>query len=503
MRHTSTPPLVAAMLIASASSPECANAQSNPYALDRLFLESTHKIPFNETLSFNSVTAVENYFGLGSSQARLASEFFAGYTGDSANMLFARFVPGGGRARLFGGDISGITRQQLQGINGSLSFWSEGYKFNASVNLAGATNLASAASILQSQLNAAQPTVATTTGSSIAPGSASFTGSIAGGVMDVTAISSGSIAIGGVLTGDRYHGHVIGQISGTPGGVGLYNVWENRASVPPGTAVSETYGILTIGAVTSGAVGIGQEVKGSVAPNTAIQAKISGSGSGSKWVVDLTQTVASSVMTIKAAPLQVTNNHVTGATTSTDNLWINVNGQYPVLPSTVTYASGEPVATELGLTQLAGAYVSTPGEIVRSPYAWMTNIVNVVRSENEGFATFQMVHDSRHPMSPHVQAALERWADSSGGLYEDLESWSHTTPPIVDSIPSAEQLFARPGVAVPEPSTWAMILLGFAGLGFARYRLWPLTRLSGLWFGSVAAGDHGIGSSRTFSRARQ
>jgi hypothetical protein len=26
------------------------------------------------------------------------------------------------------------------------------------------------------------------------------------------------------------------------------------------------------------------------------------------------------------------------------------------------------------------------------------------------------------------------------------------------------------GTAVPEPSTWAMMLLGFAGLGFAGYR---------------------------------
>jgi PEP-CTERM motif len=47
---------------------------------------------------------------------------------------------------------------------------------------------------------------------------------------------------------------------------------------------------------------------------------------------------------------------------------------------------------------------------------------------------------------------------------------SATTPPIVDSPTCAAQLFARPGPAVPEPSTWAMILLGFAALGFLGYR---------------------------------
>jgi hypothetical protein len=32
------------------------------------------------------------------------------------------------------------------------------------------------------------------------------------------------------------------------------------------------------------------------------------------------------------------------------------------------------------------------------------------------------------------------------------------------------------GGAVPEPSTWAMMAIGFAGLGFVRYRLWRRMR---------------------------
>ena len=31
-------------------------------------------------------------------------------------------------------------------------------------------------------------------------------------------------------------------------------------------------------------------------------------------------------------------------------------------------------------------------------------------------------------------------------------------------------VFSLSGSVVPEPSTWAMMLLGFAGLGFAGYR---------------------------------
>jgi hypothetical protein len=38
------------------------------------------------------------------------------------------------------------------------------------------------------------------------------------------------------------------------------------------------------------------------------------------------------------------------------------------------------------------------------------------------------------------------------------------TPPTFDAA------FSLSGSAVPEPSTWAMIVLGFAGVGFVGYR---------------------------------
>ena len=422
-----------ASLVGPALFPECADAQSNPYALDRLFLNSSHKIPFNEVLSFNSVTEVEDYFGVDTFSARLAAEFFSGYTGSSANMLFARFVPGGGRARLYGGDIYGLSVQQLQSINGPLSLTSEGYTFNASVNLANATSFASAAILIQSSLNAAQPIVATTMGS-ITPGSAVFTGSIGSGLMDVTAVSSGSIAIGGILTGDGYVGHVVAQISGTPGAVGVYTVWLTPERCLPGTTLSETYGTLTTGPASSGAVRAGQEVTGNgVAPNTAIQPNVK--GSDNTWIVDLTQTVPSVAMTMKAAPLQVTNNSVEGAgNTHTDNLWIEVNGSYPVLPTTMTYASGS-AATLLGLAQQSkGAYVSSPGEIVFSPGNEINRILKIAEGQGLGFAQFQSINFPVHSTNPAVQelrSELEHWGVSMG--YRYLDAWNETTPPIVQS----------------------------------------------------------------------
>jgi hypothetical protein len=43
------------------------------------------------------------------------------------------------------------------------------------------------------------------------------------------------------------------------------------------------------------------------------------------------------------------------------------------------------------------------------------------------------------------------------------------------NLPAGEQIWFANGVldinaAVPEPSTWAMMILGFAGLGYVAYR---------------------------------
>jgi hypothetical protein len=72
------------------SVPVSASAESSQYAPDRLFLIHGDSTPLDEVLSFDSITEVENYYGIKSKEAHLAKDFFADYTGSSANMLFAR-----------------------------------------------------------------------------------------------------------------------------------------------------------------------------------------------------------------------------------------------------------------------------------------------------------------------------------------------------------------------------------------------------------------------------
>ena len=65
--------------------------------------------------------------------------------------------------------------------------------------------------------------------------------------------------------------------------------------------------------------------------------------------------------------------------------------------------------------------------------------------------------------------------ETTGGVgyfSTDDQSWFIEGPGLGVPLPEAEisASFTRRSIAAPEPSTWAMMLLGFAGLGYAGYR---------------------------------
>ena len=148
MRSAAALPLIAASLIWSASIAERANAQT--YALDRLFLAQSQKQPFDEVKSFTNQTAVDNYYGVGTEQARLASDFFAGLpNGDTAKMLFIRLPILSARANVVGSDVSGLAIAKLDAVNGTLSITSQGYPYSSKINLSGVTGFKEAAYDIQ------------------------------------------------------------------------------------------------------------------------------------------------------------------------------------------------------------------------------------------------------------------------------------------------------------------------------------------------------------------
>ena len=303
---------------ASAPTEDPAGTYSSPYALDCLFLETSSATPNNKVLTFDSVTAVANYYGDTSAEAGLAVQFFADY-GTAANMLFIRFPVGGNRAHLYGGtNVSTLTVPELEAINGPLSVFSQGYKYSATINLGGVTSFTAAATAIQAALNENLPVAAVTTGDTITPESASFTASTNGLLLDVTAIASGSMEIGALISGAGVPAgsQINAQFTGTPGGVGLYSLYVPAGQIAS-EAMTESYGMLTVGSVSSGAVADGEQLtdtSGDVLPDTAIEENLTGSGPGSTWVVNNATAVSSENMTMTGAPLSVLYTSISGAT---------------------------------------------------------------------------------------------------------------------------------------------------------------------------------------------
>lgn len=141
-------------------------------------------------------------------------------------------------------------------------------------------------------------TGASATGSSIAAATSSVTGSIADDVLTVTAVGSGTVYPGTTLSGTGVSAgtKVLSQISGTAGGVGTYLV-SIGGQAAASTTISGTYGILTVGTLTTTGPFVPNDVlnaTGSVVAGTTIWANITGTGgTGATMVVDNNTVVSS------------------------------------------------------------------------------------------------------------------------------------------------------------------------------------------------------------------
>ena len=325
---------------ATAPTIDQARTDSSPYALDRLFLTPNNLTPSDSVLSFSSAAGVANFYGANSKPAKLANEYFAGAKGAQAKMLFTRYPISGSRPHLIGGNLSSIILAQLQDINDSLTITFQGWTYTGQIDLSKVQSFAVATTKIMNALNSNLPVAAVTTASSITPMSVSFTGSLtghtdgaegtSGGLLTVNSVSSGRIYIGAQISGPGVASgaQIVAQDSGPPGGPGLYVLYENGGIVPTET-LTESYGVLTVGSVSSGAIALGEQVTGAgVSPLTGIVDNLSGSGPGSTWLVNNAQTVAGENMTLTATPLSASYRAYVGATQNRDFFMVQPNGAF-------------------------------------------------------------------------------------------------------------------------------------------------------------------------------
>lgn len=134
---------------------------------------------------------------------------------------------------------------------------------------------------------------------SIAANTGSFTGSISDNILTITAVSSGSLVVGGLLSGTNVATgtRVVSQLTGTAGGIGTYVVSIPNQTVAS-TTISETYGTFTAASALSGTFAVGGVLSGSgVTAGTTITALGTGTGGLGTYIVDTTQTATSTTIT--------------------------------------------------------------------------------------------------------------------------------------------------------------------------------------------------------------
>jgi Protein of unknown function (DUF3383) len=351
--------------------------------LNGLLLSTSYRVPIGTIETFNSSTAVEEFFGAQSNEFTFAEHYFAGYDNSQQKpgaLLVTQYPQNAVSAYLEGGNVSSLTITQLQAFSGSLSITIDGTPQSASINLSAATSFSNAAEIIASGLGikgvaqgnyeaSLSGTVMTVTATNTGPQQASVTASLNGTVMTVSAISNGFLAVGQLLTGTGITAGTTIQSFGTgAGGVGTYNL----------SAAATTEAAEAISAFSpNGNLAVGQVVTGTgLTANTYIASLGTGTGGAGTYNLSISATTESSEA-VQAFSPAVTYDSLTGA-------FFIFSGSTGV-NSSMSFGTGT-LATNLLLTSTTGATLSQ-GAAPATPAAFMASIV----AQNANWKTFS--HD--------------------------------------------------------------------------------------------------------------
>jgi len=391
--------------------------------LNGLMLTNSWRVPVGAVQSFVSAAAVGAFFGLSSNEYAKALNYFGGYVGATqvpGQLLIAQYPQAGVAAWLKGASVAALTIAQLAALSGSLNITVDGYVHSAaSLNLSGATSFSAAAALIQTALNTTEPTEASVTGS-IAAVTSTFTASIADEVMTVTGSPSNPLVAGAILTGGAVAAgtQILSQISGAAGLAGTYAV-----SIPqnlPSTSLTATYGTLTVTAVGSGTVSVGQTVTGAgVTAGTAVTALGTGTGLAGTYFVNLTQTVTSEALVLVASNLTVTYDSVSGGFVITSGIIGSA--------SAVAYATGT-LAAPLMLTSVTGATLSQ-GANGQTPSAFMASVV----AQQQNWASYFLSFDPDDGNGNAQKLLFCAWTSAQNNRYAFICWDTDVTPTLSNS----------------------------------------------------------------------
>lgn len=417
--------------------PSVISAGGSALELIGLCLTTSTRVPVGSVLSFPSSAAVSAYFGPSSNEAAEAAVYFQGFTGSNvlpAAMLFTQYNQAAVFAYLRGGSLASLTLAQLQALTGTLSVTVEGVtKTSSTITLTSASSFSAAAALIQTGFAAFD--AVTSAATTIAAGTAtSVTGSISGSVLTATVVSTGALVVGGVLsgTGVTTGTAITGQLTGTTGGVGTYSV--SAAQTVASTSITQSYGLMTVAAVSSGALVVGQVISGGTTiAGTTITALGTGTGAAGTYITSGgSQTV--SATTISAGPLTCVFDSVSSA--------FILTGGTPGASGTISFATGS-LATSLALTSAAGA-VTSQGAAAAVPASFMAAVI----AQTTNWATFFTSFDPDNGSGNAVKLAFSNWVGTTEDEFAYIAWDTDITPTLsTNAASSLGQLIKAAGIS--------------------------------------------------------
>lgn len=147
---------------------------------------------------------------------------------------------------------------------------------------------------------------ASSTTAAIAASAFSVTGSVAGNVLTVAIVGSGTLVPGATIANASLPTNpgpkIVAQLSGTPGGVGTYALNVGELAVAAGQTITGTYGTLTLGGASAVPFAVGDVISGTnVVAGTKVTAGLTGTGGGAGDTVAVDNNTVVSSTTITAS----------------------------------------------------------------------------------------------------------------------------------------------------------------------------------------------------------
>jgi hypothetical protein len=212
--------------------PGVLSAGGSALDLNGVMLTNNTAVPIGSVLSFSNSTDVGTFFGVASTEATLATEYFGGFEGSTKKpgaLMFSQYPSTVVAGYLRGASLAGMTLAQLQAITAStLSLTVDGaVKTSTSINLSAASSFSNAATIISAAFTGG-PVVAY----DAQRNAFTFTSSTTGASSSVSFATASTIATGLKLTQATGAVTSAGAIAATPatGMAALVGVTQNWAA---------------------------------------------------------------------------------------------------------------------------------------------------------------------------------------------------------------------------------------------------------------------------------